>query len=111
MKSNVYSIYDSAAKAFTTPFFLPTDGMAIRAFQGNVNSKEDNNISLHPDQFTLYKIGEWDDQRGHVEALDKIVSLGVGITFVENKVTDDQMQLFDTVNEKLDYMINLSLGD
>ena len=61
MKLNVYSIHDSAAKAFTQPFFMHNDGLAIRAFQGNVNSKEGNNISDHPDQFTLYKIGEFDD--------------------------------------------------
>ena len=82
MKLSVYSIHDSAAKAFIQPFFMHNDGLAIRAFQGNVNSKEPNNISEHPDQFTLYKIGEFDDSTGQIITYQP-ESLGNGITFKE----------------------------
>jgi hypothetical protein len=79
---NTYSIYDSAAKAYIQPFFMHNDGLAIRAFQGNVNSTEENNISKYPDQFTLYKIGTFDDQTATITPEDPI-SLGNGLTFQE----------------------------
>ena len=69
MKLNIYSIYDSAAKAYMQPFFVQTNGIAIRLFTDNVNSKDDNQVSKHPQHFTLFKIGEFDDQKGTIEPM------------------------------------------
>lgn len=80
MKLHAYCIYDSAAQAFNTPFFQQNDGLAIRAFQGLVNADDKNNVSEYPEQFTLFKIGEYDDQDGKIKGTDP-VSLGVGITY------------------------------
>jgi len=79
MKLSIYSIHDSAAQAYLAPFFLHNDGLAIRAFQDNVNSTEENNISKHPEQFALFKIGEMDDQSGVITALPspKLLTGGV----------------------------------
>lgn len=91
MKLNVYSIFDSAAKAYTQPFFMHNDGLAIRAFQDNVNSTEENNISKHPDQFTLFKIAEFDDAKGQITSIDNLKSLGNGLEFQNNQeITDTQ---------------------
>ena len=68
MKLSIYTIHDSAAQAYLAPFFLHNDGLAIRAFQDNVNSTEENNISKHPEQFAMFKIGEMDDQTGVITA-------------------------------------------
>lgn len=68
MKLNIYTIYDDAAQAYNTPFFMHNDGLAIRAFQDNVNSAEENNISKHPEQFSLFKLGEYDDKTGLVQS-------------------------------------------
>lgn len=88
MKLAIYSIYDTAAKAYTRPFFLQNDGLAIRAFQDQVNAQEANNISEHPDQFTLFKLGEFDDLSGDI--LDTAnESLGNGTQYVVNKTELD----------------------
>jgi hypothetical protein len=79
MKMNIYSIYDQAAKAYLNPFFLHNDGLAIRAFQDNVNSTDDNNIAKHPDQFTLFKLASYDDQTGLIEALPSPTHLTGGL--------------------------------
>ena len=79
MKLNVYSIYDAAASAFAQPFFMHNDGLAIRAFQDNVNTKEDNHISKHPDQFTLFKLAEYEDSTGKFEPLETPKSMALGI--------------------------------
>ena len=87
MKLNMYSFFDSAAQAFTNPFFMHNDGLAIRAFQDNVNSKDENNMSLHPEQFTLFKIANWEDKNATLEPLDAPQSIAIGVELVneENK--------------------------
>lgn len=99
MKLNVYSIYDSAAKAYATPFFMQNDGLAIRAFQSNVNSKEDNNISKYPDQFTLFKIGEYNDENAEIDPITP-TSLGNAVTFKTETKEDDLIK-------KIDYLTKL----
>jgi hypothetical protein len=88
MKLNVYSIFDSAAKAYTNPFFMHNDGLAIRAFSDNVNSEQENNISKHPDQFTLFRIGEFDDSSGEIKT-DIVKSLGTGLQYQEKTGLDE----------------------
>jgi hypothetical protein len=70
MIKNIYSVYDSAAKAYMQPFYCSQDGEAVRLVEGNVNSQEDSIISRNPDQFTLFKLGKFDDQTGQIEKLD-----------------------------------------
>jgi hypothetical protein len=100
MKLNVYSIYDSAAKAYTQPFFMHNDGLAIRAFQDNVNAP-DNNIANHPDQFTLFCIGEYDDSSGELSK-STVRSLGTGLEY-KNQAPEDKMQMhIEEIINKLD---------
>jgi hypothetical protein len=102
MKLNVYSIFDSAAKAYTSPFFMHNDGLAIRAFQDNVNAEQENNISKHPDQFTLFKIGEFDDATGEIKT-DVVKSLGTGLEYKNSPdISDDIAQL---IIKKLDSIL------
>ena len=102
MKLNVYSIFDSAAKAYTSPFFMHNDGLAIRAFQDNVNAEQENNISKHPDQFTLFKIGEFDDSTGEIKT-DVVKSLGTGVEYKNSPdISEDIAQL---IIKKLDSIL------
>ena len=71
MNLKMYSIYDDQAQAYVTPFFMQNDGLAIRAFSDNTNAKDDNNIAKHPEQFSLYQVGEWNDKKGLVEPLEQ----------------------------------------
>jgi hypothetical protein len=98
----IYSIYDSAANAYMQPFFMHNDGIAIRAFQDNVNSKEENNISQHPDQFTLFCIGEYDDSNGQITKAETLKSLGNGLEYKNIEETDN-LDLFQKITniEKL----------
>jgi len=60
---SIFSVYDSAAKAYTRPFLFPTEGMAKRYFmQETVNP--DSPVSKSPADYTLFHIGEFDDQNG-----------------------------------------------
>lgn len=68
MKVNVYSIFDEKAAAYAPPFFMGHNGQAIRAFSDLV---EDNKsaISRHPADYTLYKLGEFDDNSGVIKGV------------------------------------------
>lgn len=64
MNRGLYSIHDSAANYFNTPFFYRTDAEAIRAFK--VAHQGDTPMGAHPADFTLFCIGSWDMETGVV---------------------------------------------
>ena len=91
MKLNIYSIYDDTAKAYMQPFFLHNHGLAVRAFTDQVNSESTNPLSNHPEQFTLYYVGEFDDQTGNLN-LKEHQSLGKGISYKDQKQEIKEIQ-------------------
>lgn len=68
MKHGMYSVKDKAADAFLPPFFLPTDGMAVREFM-HCCGLPDHKFRLHKYDYSLYKLGEFEDGSGKVTAL------------------------------------------
>lgn len=63
MLLNVYSIYDTKAKAYINPFLLPNDSMALRTFTDCVNDIN-HQFSKNPDDYILYKLSEFDNTSG-----------------------------------------------
>lgn len=63
MKFGAYCIYDSKAHAYLKPFFMPNDAMAVRAFTQIANDPQ-SDICRSPADFTLFKVGVWDDESG-----------------------------------------------
>lgn len=80
MKLKVFAIFDSKISAFNTPFFQRSSGEAIRNFSDAVNKEE--GLSRHPDDYTLFELGSWDDSTGVFDMHDAPLSLGVAIQFV-----------------------------
>ena len=56
MLLNVYSVYDTAAAAYTRPFFLPSDAEALRQF-GDICIDREHPIGKHPEDYYLVRIG------------------------------------------------------
>lgn len=64
-KVMVVAIRDRALDSFSRPFFVPTIGAAIRSFADEVNrADKENPLYAHPEDFDLYKLGEFDEQSG-----------------------------------------------
>ena len=59
MKLKIYSIHDTKAEAYNTPFFQQTHGMAERIFTDESNNPE-SNLNKHAEDFTLFYLGEFD---------------------------------------------------
>ena len=63
MKYGVYSVYDTATAMYLRPFYFQTDGQALRFFQ-DVSVSAESEIAKHPEDYTLFKLGEFDDNKG-----------------------------------------------
>lgn len=59
----IFCIYDSKAEAYMQPFFTQAAGVAIREF-GNLVEDEGHAIGQHPEDYTLFEIGEWEELEG-----------------------------------------------
>ena len=86
MKLGIYSVHDRAAEAYTTPFFLPNDDMAMRSFGACVN-QPDHHFKASPADFTLFKVGVFDSLEGSIEH-EAPVSLGNGVSFLTHPATN-----------------------
>ncbi|PWN77291.1 hypothetical protein CV717_28670 [Bacillus cereus] len=63
MKLSVYTIFDEKAMVYNKPFFLLNDDVCHRTMLDLVNNPE-TDIAKHPEDFILFKIGEYDDGTG-----------------------------------------------
>lgn len=82
MKHKMFSVHDRKAGAFLPPFMFHARGMAERVFSDCVNNRE-HAFGKHPEDYTLFLIGEYDDLTGELIKESAPVSLGNGVTFLE----------------------------
>lgn len=79
MKLLVFTVFDSAAVAYLQPFFARSEGEAIRMFS-TAASSEDHQFARHAADYTLFKIGTFEDSTGQVESHPP-VSLGNALDY------------------------------
>lgn len=91
MLRKIYSIRDSAARCFTPPFVCITDGEALRAFTDAANSKS-HYVGQHPGDYSLFRIGTFDDSTGVITPEAALHNLGLAVTLVRAS-GDDSPQL------------------
>ena len=59
------AIYDRIGMAYSAPQFVVSYGSAIRSFGDEIrNQRENNPLNVHPDDFDLYSLGEYNDELG-----------------------------------------------
>lgn len=69
MELKAFTIYDSAAEIFNTPFYARTLGEAERQFTQLVN--DDKSVpAQRPEHFDLFHIGTYDDNTGKMSPLE-----------------------------------------
>lgn len=84
MIHKMFTIFDSKAEAFLPPFFLPTKAMAVRVFTDCVNDEE-HNWGKHPEDYTLFQLGNWNDSSAVIEMDEPKIAVGNGMEFrIEN---------------------------
>lgn len=60
-----YSIFDRKAGVYLTPFFAVNDQVADRSFQA-LAKRPESTIASAPEDFSLYRIGEFCDDSGEI---------------------------------------------
>lgn len=65
MKYKICSVHDSKMEEYGQPFFVAALGLAVRSFGDECKRVDaNNNMSKHPEDFTLYHLGEFDSESG-----------------------------------------------
>jgi len=80
MMTKIFSVYDSKAKCYATPFHMKTVAQALRSWQTIVNDPK-TQFCEYPEDFTLYEIGEFSELTGTFENLKKPNNLGLASNF------------------------------
>lgn len=83
MKLKIFSVFDSKVMAFNTPFFQRSTGEALRAWSDAVNGQE--GFAKHPEDYTLFELGEFDDTDAKFELYSTPRSLGLAVEFVKQE--------------------------
>lgn len=63
MKLQMFAIKDAALDTFLRPFAANTSQQAARLFQDEINNPQ-GDMFKHPDDYTLYNLGDWTDETG-----------------------------------------------
>ena len=86
----LYVVYDSKSETYNTPFAEITDASAIRSFAG-VCKNPDTILGQHPEDFTLFRIGHYNDQTSEItpQAPER---LATGIDVTKENVFDIKEQ-------------------
>ena len=94
MRLNVYSISDRAIGVYDRPWCAHSDAMAVRSFTDEA-TRADGFIGKHPEDFTLFRVGTWDDNKGAIvgEAAEKVIggAEAVAATQVVDKSAQEEL--------------------
>lgn len=94
MIQQMYTIYDSAAGYYLPPFTCRSDGEAIRDFGNTAQDPKAGQLYQHPADFTLFKIGEYDNATGAISQLAAKQNLGTALD-IRSRMKKPEME---TVN-------------
>lgn len=71
----IVTVYDSAAEVYSLPQCVISKGAALRSFMDAVQ-KPDHEFNKHPEHFSMFVIGEFDQQSARVTLLPSPELLG-----------------------------------
>lgn len=68
MKTVILAVRDQKTVNFTQPVTAPTIGAAIRSWGDQLNSPDNknNDQARHPEDFSLWHLGDYDDNTGEI---------------------------------------------
>ena len=84
MLQQIFTVYDSKAEMYLTPFYQNTVNQARRVFSDIINNHE-HQFSKNPEDYTLFHLGEYNDKSAQFNMLDTPASLQLGLEIVKIK--------------------------
>lgn len=89
-KLKVFSVYDAKIEAYARPFFMQTQGQALRGFIDVVNDAS-TELSKHPEDFTLFLLGDYDEATGQFENQHVPVAIAQALEYHQGKKTYEKV--------------------
>ncbi len=71
MKTQIYSIFDTASGTYQKPIFARVDGEIVREF-GNICTDKEHPCGQHPEDYSLFRLGNFNDRDGVVKNEDNV---------------------------------------
>lgn len=84
MDLKVYAVWDSKVELYAQPFCLKSEGQALRSWIDAVNDPN-TMMNRHPQDYCLFQIAEYNEDKGMFENLRTPKSLGYAIDFIREK--------------------------
>lgn len=100
MNQLIFTVYDVKAKAYTPPFFIHTQDMAVRGFADAINDQQ-HAFGKHPEDYTLYKLGTFNDTSAHFNLEKEAVLVTKGLHLVKTRIIPNQVDIDDAQPSKL----------
>ncbi len=94
----IYSVFDSKAEAFLQPFYQTTTGLAIRAFETAAN-EEGHNFQKYAGDYTLFELGEFEQDTGIFIILAAPHNLGTALTFINSDLRPEGLEVVKSATE------------
>lgn len=83
----IFSVYDSKVGAYLTPFFCRSTGEALRAFEQAAKDSS-HNFCKYAEDFTLFEVGSFSDEKCQFVMKETPVSLGKAIEFIPVRTSE-----------------------
>lgn len=102
MKLNMYCVFDVAVGAYMRPFFMHSDGQAVRFFSDLAVDAE-HEVAKHPQDYSLARVGVWDDQNGQTatEAVSILIT-GLEAVAASRKVNARQIDALEQESKEIE---------
>ena len=84
MKTKAFAVYDSKVKNYTKPLYHRNAAEAIRGFEQECNNPE-SQLNKFASDFTLFEIGEYDDETAILTYEQAPISLGNALQFLNTQ--------------------------
>lgn len=91
---SIYTVYDRKAEKYTTPIFQHNDHVAVRSFTAAV-AQEGNDFNRFAEDYSLMKVGEFDDETGEIFAEDRPREIATGSAIKNELLAQMQMGVME----------------
>lgn len=94
MINQIFTVFDNKAAAYLSPFYFNRIEQATRTF-GDCVQSEEHQFNKHPADYTLFHLGNFNDQTAEVQMLASPNNLGNGLEFqLTNQPEPDDVAQF-----------------
>lgn len=95
MNVQLYAIFDQASGVYEKPFFSTADDLVRREFY-NVATAADTPISKHPKDYSLWRLGNFNDNTGKLmDEQNECLCTAMEIIAQSRQIDKTQMELLE----------------